>query len=152
MRVIFIILLINNFFLQCNLFISEEQRVFNVIRKGERAIEKEDTTVLQQIIAKDYRDDWGHNYDRLIQWFAIYFYRYKNIKVHIIKNELTVGKKIATCRIKAYISGYDDYNDELTVDNIELTLYLEKINKIWFVIKATQTSLDREIPSIEINY
>ncbi len=139
------ILLMSYFFLQCNLFVSEEQRVFSVIQKGERAIEKENIIVLQQIIAKDYEDDWGHDYDGLIQWFSVYFKQCKNIKISISKNEISVNQNLAICKISVYISGYDYYNDELIVDQTELLIYLEKISSKWLIISANKISLESEL-------
>ena len=143
-RLIFVILLLT-FIFRCDLFLSEKQKVFNIIRKSERAIEKENLSAIQQIVSKDYQDDWGHDYDGLIQWFSVYFNQYKNIKIKISKNEITVNQNLAICKISVYISGYDYYNDELIVDQTELLIYLEKINSKWLIISANKISLQGEL-------
>jgi len=145
MRFLFLVVFAISLSFNCTLFTSEEHKVFNVIRKGEKALEKENLSAIQQIVSKDYQDDWGHDYDGLIQWFSVYCKQYKNIKINFSKNEITVNQNLAICKISVYISGYDYYNDELIVDQTELLIYLEKINGIWLIISANKISLQSEL-------
>lgn len=132
-RLILIILL----FLQCNLFISEEQRVVNIINIGKKAVEQEDLSNLLTIISGDYQDDRGHNFERLMDWFRAYFNRYNNIRLQIAKNKVVVSNNNAVCDLYVVISGNDIYTQDYFGTKMHLFVFLRKFTNKWLVTFAS---------------
>lgn len=122
-------------FLQCELFISEQMRVVKIIKRGKKAIEQENRSELLAIISKDYLDDWGHNYEKLIESIDNYFQRYEDIKVQITIKKILITKNIAKCYLRVYISSYNIYYDDYTLVNQPLIITLKKIRSNYLIIQ-----------------
>jgi hypothetical protein len=146
-RPIFIFLFLITALIRCNLYVSEEQRVFNTIKIGQKAVENENLPKLQGIVSKDYEDGWGHDYKKLMRWFLEYFNQYDNIKLRIIKNSITVHGVTAVCDLNVIMSGNDNNTEEFTASKIRLFISLRKFNKKWLVTHAGE-SLPRPDQSI----
>ena len=64
-RPIFIFLFLITALIRCNLYVSEEQRVFNTIKIGQKAVENENLPKLQGIVSKDYENSLGSRLSKI---------------------------------------------------------------------------------------
>ncbi len=142
MRIFGLINLLPLLFFQCELFVSEQMRVVKIIKRGENAIEQEKRSELFAIISKDYLDDWGHNYEKLIESIDNYFQRYEDIKVQITIKKILITKNIAKCYLRVYISSYNIYYDDYTLINQPLIITLKKIISDYLIIQIEKSDYE----------
>ncbi len=96
---------------------------------GKKAVENEDLPTTMSLVAEEYLDDFGMDYERLERWFINHFQRYDGIKVFIPLKKITVRNNIAVCSLRVSISahnpitneseliyGYSSWGDELILD------------------------------------
>ncbi|MEO0115355.1 MAG: hypothetical protein ABIK93_07745 [candidate division WOR-3 bacterium] len=124
------------------LFIPEWKKVDRVVMTGKKAVENEDLATVMSLVAEEYGDDFGMDYERLEKWFITHFRNYDDIKVFIPYKKITVDDGVAVCSLRVsvralnqstgepeVIYGYSAWGDELILD-------LKKINKRWLFTKA----------------
>lgn len=109
---------------------------------GKKALEDEDLATVMSLVAFDYDDDFGMDYERLKKGFITHFRNYDDIKVFIPYKKITVDDDIAVCSLRVSVQarnrstgelelvyGYSAWGDELILD-------LKKINQRWQFIGA----------------
>uniref|UniRef100_A0A7C6EBM2 Nuclear transport factor 2 family protein n=1 Tax=candidate division WOR-3 bacterium TaxID=2052148 RepID=A0A7C6EBM2_UNCW3 len=109
---------------------------------GKKAVENEDLATVMSLVAEDYEDDFGMDYERLRRWFINHFRNYDDIKVFIPYKKIIVNDGAAICSLRVTVQaknrntnepeviyGYSAWGDELILD-------LRKLNKKWFFKSA----------------
>jgi len=145
LKQLYLVLLLFILLFSCTLFQSQEQQVWRTIQRGKNAVEKENLSVLEEIVAENYQDHWGRDYHRLMRWFESYFQYYHNIKIYTTNQTITVYQNRAICEIKIRLYGTFTSTNELIGDEIYLTLFFEKHNKQWQVSRVLPSKQTRDI-------
>ncbi len=129
--VIFFYFLIDKYFL-----ISEEEKVKKVIYQAKNACEEEDLDKISQILDKNYYDNFGHNYEKLLIRLYNIFNQYEDIKIYLLKEKIKVDNNLAICSLSVRAIGLaiDIKEYEVFYKDL-LTLYLKK-NKDWQIYYA----------------
>lgn len=123
------------------IFISEAERVWWVIKYGARAIENEDLYRCLGIIAPDYYDDFGFDYEKVRNWLKSQFAQYDELDVDIITKKVRVKEENAICSLRVNLYGKIGNEYGLIYGRgfggDVLILYLKKVNNNWLVIRSS---------------
>jgi len=125
---IFLYFLIDKYFI-----ISEEEKVKKVIHEAKTACENEDLEKISRILDKNYYDNFGHNYERLLIRLYNIFNQYDEIKIYFLKERIKVDNSLAVCSLSVRAIGLalDIKEYEVFYKDL-LTLYLKKDNN-WHI-------------------
>jgi hypothetical protein len=132
--ILFLIFLLFSLYLLFDkyLFLSEKEKIDKIIEKARSACEREDLNQISQLIAKDYYDNFGHDYYQLLKTLKNVFNLYDEIRIYLLAKKITLKDSIAICSLRVRAIGLAKDTKEYEVFYKELiTLYL-KNRKIYY--------------------
>ncbi len=137
MRISFIIFLLFFSFLlyfifDKYIFLSEKEQIDKIIEKAKNACENEDLDLISKLLDKDYYDNFGNDYNRLLKRLKSVFNLYDEIKIYLLAKKINIKDSIAICSLKVRALGLAKDTKEYEVFYKDLlTIYL-KNRKIYY--------------------
>jgi len=136
MRISFIIFLIFLFLLYFifdkYIFLSEKEKIDKILEKAKNACENEDLDLISKLLDKDYSDNFGHDYNKLLRRLKNIFNLYDEIRIYFLAKKINVKDSIAICSLKVRALGLaKDINEYEVFYKDLLTIYL-KNRKIYY--------------------
>jgi hypothetical protein len=134
---------------RCEFPLSEEQRIFKIIKTAQKAIQKENLNKLSEIISRDYNDAWGHDAEGVLDFLNRTFLRYERIKIKLALNSIDITQyNYAICDLNVWVSCYDVYTEEICYWQERIFIYLTKSTGDWKILHTARYSLRTIEPAV----
>lgn len=87
---------------------TDEERIKNVIRSVQKAVERKEIISVLEHLSKSYTDPQGHDYDGIKGLLAFYFFRHRSISVYIPEISVFVTDGSAKAVFQTILGGGGD--------------------------------------------
>lgn len=131
-------------FLFSFVFISEEQRIYHIIQKSAKSVEKGSILYISTVLNTDYRDSSGIDKAYLLGILRDFYTKSSNRKIHITNCSITVqdnqAQALVSFQFQSDVNGnivnFADWIIETSKSPIHYRIYFSRKDHRWLIEKT----------------